>query len=163
MRTASRGPGGRRPAVAVGVAGASRVGGELGQEALPVPLADTRGSGQGGAGRGLPGGQLRLIDRSDPVPGANRYALIRRRRLLCGVVAWRVRLCGLLAGLVYGHGLGVAGRRPAPADLLHEQVGVSTRATGAMANTSRATGRSGAWAMLKATDAKENSPASAHG
>jgi hypothetical protein len=27
-----------------------------------------------------------------------------------------------LAGLVYGHGLGVAGRRPAPADLLHQQM-----------------------------------------
>ena len=40
---------------------------------------------------------------------------------------------------------------------------VRTRATGAMANTSWATGRLGAWAMLKATEAAENSPASAQG
>jgi hypothetical protein len=36
---------------------------------------------------------------------------------------------------------------------------VRTRATGAMAKTSWATGRSGACAMLKATEAAENSPA----
>jgi hypothetical protein len=74
-----------------------------------------------------------------------------------------VRLCGLGAGLWYGHGFGEARRPAAPADLLHEQVGGEHQRDRAMANTSWATGRSGAWAMLKATDAAENNPASAHG
>jgi hypothetical protein len=52
---------------------------------------------------------------------------------------------------------------PSPACLLHEQVDGEYQPTGAMANTSWATGRSGAWAMVKATDAAENSAASAHG
>jgi hypothetical protein len=52
-------------ALAVGVAAAGRVGGELGQEALAVALAHAGRSGQAGAGRGLPGRQLGFVGRPD--------------------------------------------------------------------------------------------------
>ena len=128
-----------RTTIAVRVVGTSGVGGELGQEALPVALADAGRSGQAGAGRGLPGRQLRLVGRPHPRTSTNLPELLRPGRLGCGLVAWPVRVCGLGAGFLFGF-----------------QVGLGC-------GCSRATGRSGAWAMLKATDAAENSPARVHG
>jgi hypothetical protein len=110
-------------AVTVRVTIACCVCGELGEEALPVTLADAGGAGQAGAGRGLPGRQLRLVGRSHPRTSTDLPKLLDTGRLGCGLVAWCVRLCGFLAGLEYGHGLGQARRPAAPADLLHQQVG----------------------------------------
>ena len=118
------------------MARSARFGGEFGEQALAVTLADAGDPGQASTGRRLAGLDLRLNSRSHTSPSASRYALIRRRGLLCGVVGRRVRLCGSGAGLWYGHGFGQAHRPAAPADLLHEQWVVSTRAMGAMANTS---------------------------
>jgi hypothetical protein len=94
-----------RSAVAVGLGGTSGVGGELGEQALPVAFADASGPGQAGPGRGLPGRQLRLVGRPDASASAHRRGLFRRRRLGCGVVAGRVRVCGFGPGL---HGGGLA-------------------------------------------------------
>jgi len=63
-----------RRTVAVRLPGARRIGGELGQQSLPVPFADAGGPGQAGAGRGLAGLDLGLIGRSDASPGAHRCA-----------------------------------------------------------------------------------------
>jgi hypothetical protein len=153
-----------RGTVAVWVAGAGWVGGELGEQPLPIPLAHAGRSGQTSAARGLAGGDLGFVGRPDTGPRAQVCAPIRACQRGCGLVARGVRVCGFLAGLVYGHGVGVAGPRSTPADLLHEQVGGKhERDRGHGEHTSWATGRSGAWAMLKATEARENSPASAHG
>src|SRR5512132_355234 len=73
-----------RPAVAVWVVGTDRVGGELREQALPIPLADAGGPGQAGTGRGLPGRQLGLVDRPDPGTSTKLCALIRTARLGCG-------------------------------------------------------------------------------
>jgi hypothetical protein len=148
--------------VPVRLAGASGVGGELGQQALAVPLADAGRSGQAGPGRGLAGCNLGVVGRPDSGTSV-RLCSIRPVRLGCGVVARPVRGCGLGAGLLLGPRCGWSGYRPSPPDLLHEQVRGEDQGDGAMANTSWATGRSGAWAMLKATEAAENSPASVHG
>jgi hypothetical protein len=81
-------------AVAVGVVGEGRVGGEFGEQALPVALADAGGSGEGGAGRGLAGSQLRLVGRQDSGAGAGWCALTRRCRLVCGVLTGLRRCAG---------------------------------------------------------------------
>jgi hypothetical protein len=47
--------------------------------------------------------------------------------------------------------------------LLHEQVGGEDQADGGHGEHQLGDWPVGAWAMLKATDAAENSPASAHG
>jgi hypothetical protein len=112
-----------RRMVTVRVARAGWVGGELGEEALPVPFAHPSRPSQAGTGRGLACLDLDLIGRPNPSTGAGRCGLVRAGRLGCGVVAWRVRLCGFGAGLSFGPRCCWWGCRPAPSDLLHEQVG----------------------------------------
>ena len=167
LRRRAIGRDGRPPrrAVAVRVAGAGRVGGELGEQALPVALADAGGPGQAGTGRGLAGGDLGFVGRPDTGPRAQGVRPDAEAcQLECGLVARPVRVCGFLAGLVDGQvGVGVAGPRPAPADLLHEQVGGEDERDRGHGEHQLGDRPVGAWAMLKATEARENSPASAHG
>ena len=131
---------------------------------MPIPFADVRGPGQAGAGWGLAGRQLGLVGRPNPSTGANRCAPIRASRLKCGLVARPVRLCGFGAGLLFGNSCGWVGYRLSPADLLHEQVGGEDQGDGGHGEDQLGDrARSGACAMLKATEARENSPASAQG
>src|SRR5829696_4345564 len=116
-------PGDLSRAIAVGMAGAGRVGSELGQQALPVALAHAGGPGQPGARRGLSGRQLNLVGRPHPGTSASRCAPIRFLRLGCGVVARPVRVYGFEPGLLFGPRCGWSGYPPSPTDLLHEQVG----------------------------------------
>ena len=105
------------------MATARRVGDELCQQPLAVPLAHARFPGQAGPGGGPAGLDLRFVGRSDPGLCAYLDILVRGGWLGCPLIARRVRVCGFGAGLLCGHRFVlVAGRLP-PAGLLHEQVG----------------------------------------
>jgi hypothetical protein len=91
-----------RWAVAVRLAGAGRVSGELGEQALPVPLTDARSPGQAGAGRRLSGCELGFVSRPNPGPGAYPCAPVRACQRGCGLVTRPGRLCGFGAGLLFG-------------------------------------------------------------
>ena len=62
------------------MARSGRVGGEFGEQALAVALADAGGPGQASTGRRLAGLDVRLIGGSHTSPCAIRYALIRTDR-----------------------------------------------------------------------------------
>ena len=76
-----------RGTVAVWVAGAGWVGGELREQPLPIPLAHAGRSGQTSARRGLAGGDLGFVGRPDTGPRPYLCAPIRACQLGCGLVA----------------------------------------------------------------------------
>ena len=84
------------------MAGAGRVGSELGQQALPVALAHAGGPGQAGAGRGLPGRHLGFVGRPDSGTSVWLCCPILLWWLRFGVVARPVRVYGFGAGLMFG-------------------------------------------------------------